>query len=256
MAKTVVGAQMYTVRDFCTTATDTAAAMQRLMVNGYRAVQISGVRIDDARELRKMLDDNGLVCAATHVATGKFQTDLNWVVDYHKTLGCKHSAVGGMPGEYRNGDGFVRFAKEFSEIARKLKKQGLTFSYHNHSFELEKFNGRTGLDILMEESNPKVFMMEIDTYWIQHGGGDPAAWIGKARGRIPLLHLKDMTVRTGKGPIMAEVGEGNLNWKKILAAAKKAGVKWYLVEQDTCERDPFESLKRSLDNLKAMGLKN
>jgi sugar phosphate isomerase/epimerase len=135
-----------------------------------------------------------------------------------------------------------------------MKERGLTFGYHNHSFELEKFDGRTGLEILYSESDPAAFTAEIDTYWIQHGGGDPAWWIRGVAGRSPLVHLKDMTMR-GSQQLMAEVGEGNLNWPAILEACRAAGVLWYIVEQDTCQRDPFESLGISLRNLQAMGLR-
>ena len=77
--------------------------------------------------------------------------------------------------------------------------------------------------------------------------------IRKLKGRMPLVHLKDMVMR-GHEQLMAEVGEGNLNWPAILDACREAGVVWYIVEQDTCQRDPFESLAISLSNLKAMGL--
>ena len=96
-------------------------------------------------------------------------------------------------------------------------------------------------------------IFEIDTYWIQHGGGDPASWIRKLKGRLPLVHLKDMGISKGK-QVMTEVGEGNLNWQEILSACKDAGLIWYIVEQDICQRDPFESLGISLRNLKGMGL--
>jgi sugar phosphate isomerase/epimerase len=69
-----------------------------------------------------------------------------------------------------------------------------------------------------------------------------------------LVHLKDMAVQANT-PIMAEVGEGNMNWESILAACQEAGVLWYIVEQDTCQRDPFESLGISLRNLRALGLR-
>ena len=78
-----------------------------------------------------------------------------------------------LPGEYRTTEGYARFAREASEVAARLAEGGLTFSYHNHSFELERYNGRTGLEILYAESDPKYFKSELDTYWIQHGGGDP-----------------------------------------------------------------------------------
>jgi len=94
--------------------------------------------------------------------------------------------------------------------------------------------------------------MELDTYWVQAGGGEPTAWILKSKGRIPFLHLKDMTTIDRK-PVMAEIGEGNLNWPGILSAAKEAGVEWYVVEQDVCQTDPFECIATSFKNIQAMG---
>jgi len=138
-------------------------------------------------------------------------------------------------------------------MGRRLAERGLCLGYHNHSFELERFNGRTGLEILYEESDPRFLQSEIDTYWIQHGGGDPAAWIRKLAGRAPVVHLKDMAVIENK-PTFAEVGEGNLNWPAILAACREAGTEWYVVEQDTCQGDPFDSLATSYRNLRAMGV--
>ena len=118
---------------------------------------------------------------------------------------------------------------------------------------MERFDGRTGLEILYDESDPDLLKSELDTYWIQHGGGDPAAWIRNLKGRIPTIHVKDMEMQ-GSTQLFAEVGEGNLNWSAILEASRDSGVEWYIVEQDTCQRDPFESLGISLKNLKAMGV--
>ncbi len=254
MADTVLGAQLYTIRDFTKTPADIAKSMKKIRDIGYEAVQVSGMGPIDPNELRKILDDNGLTCAATHVAYDFLRDDTDAAIEHHRILGCDNPAIGGLPAEYRNAEGYPRFAKEASEMARKLKDAGMTFSYHNHSFELEKYADRLALEILRDDSDPEVFCFEIDTYWIQHGGGDPAAWIRSVKGRIPLVHLKDMTMRDGN-QIMAEIGEGNLNWPEILKACREADARWYLVEQDTCERDPFESLKISYNNLREMGLK-
>ena len=106
-----------------------------------------------------------------------------------------------------------------------------------------------------EDSDPKYFNSEIDTYWVQHGGGDPAAWIRGLKGRAYLVHFKDMAIN-GHEARYAERGEGNMNWPAILDACKEAGTQWHIVEQDrTYELDPFDSLGISLKNLKAMGLK-
>lgn len=253
MVQSVIGAQMYTVREFTQTPADIARTMKKIKEIGYDAVQLSALGPMDPKELKRILDGEGLTVAATHTDYYRLRDETEKVIEEHHILDCKYVAPGSMPAEYRNRDGYYRFAKEASEVARKLATGGLVFSYHNHSFELEKFDGRTGLDILYSESDPEVFTSEIDTYWIQHGGGDPAQWIRRLKGRAPLVHLKDMVIKDNK-PIFAEVGEGNLNWPPILEACKEAGVKWYLVEQDICQRDPFESLKISLENLRKMGL--
>ena len=256
MSETMLAAQMYTVREFTKTPADIAESLKKVKALGYDAMQVSAFGEIDTQELRDLSDGEGLEICATHTSYDRMRDDTQAVIDEHLTLGCKYPAIGGLPQAYREsgGDGFKKFAQEASGVARKLADAGLTFGYHNHSFELERFGDRTGLQILMEESDPEVFQMEIDTYWIQHGGGDPADWIRKARGRADLVHVKDMEMR-GREQLYAEVGEGNLNWPAILDACKEAGTKWYIVEQDTCQRDPFESLGISLKNLQMMGLK-
>jgi sugar phosphate isomerase/epimerase len=160
-----------------------------------------------------------------------------------------------MPREYRDGglDAFKRFAQEATEIGKALAEAGLTFSYHNHSFEFVRFGDRTGLDVIYEESDPEYLQAEIDTYWVQHGGGDPIAWIRKMKDRMPVIHFKDMVIYEGE-QTMAEIGEGNLNWPGILEACKDANVEWYAIEQDRCMGDPFDSLRISYDNLRGMGV--
>jgi len=248
-----IAAQLYTLREYTKTPRDIADTFHKVAEIGYKAVQCSALGPIDPRELKRIADGEGLKICATHTGFEKMRDEPNKVIEEHCLWECKYAAIGSMPGSYRNADGFVRFAKDASEVGKKLLEGGICFGYHNHSFELEKFGTRTGLAILYEESDPRYFKAELDTYWIQHGGGDPAAWIEKLSGRIPLLHLKDMTMR-GSEQLMAEVGEGNLNWPRILSAAKSAGVEWYIVEQDTCQRDPFESLAISLRNLKGMGI--
>jgi len=132
----------------------------------------------------------------------------------------------------------------------------MDFSYHNHNHELAKYGGRTWLDMLYSEIPPSVLKAEIDVYWIQAGGGDPAWWVKKCAGREPLLHVNDMIVTPDREQRFAEIGEGNLNWPAIMREAQAGGVEYYLVEQDrTYDRDPFESLAISFRNLKAMGLR-
>ena len=141
-------------------------------------------------------------------------------------------------------------------MADALAKEGMDFSYHNHSHEMARYGEKTWLAMLYEQAAPDVVKAEIDVYWIQAGGGDPALWVQRCAGREPLLHLKDMSVTPEREQRFAEIGEGNLNWPAIMDAAREGGVEWYLVEQDDCYgRDPFESLAISYKNLREMGLR-
>lgn len=253
MSETCIAAQLYTLRDHLKTAEDIARTLPKVAALGYRAVQLSSLGPIDPRELKEILDGEGLKACADHVNFDQLRDNLDAVVEEHEILDCKYVAIPSIPNDYRTGEGYQRFAREASEVGRKMKERGLILGYHNHSFELEKFDGRTGLEILYAESDAEAFTAEIDTYWIQHGGGDPAWWIRRVQGRSPLVHLKDMVMR-GREQLMAEVGEGNLNWPAILDACKEAGVEWYIIEQDICQRDPFESLGISLRNLQTMGI--
>jgi len=262
MTHHVLAAQLYTVREFTQTAEDFAASMAKVRAIGYTAVQVSAIGPIPDAEVKAIVDDLGLVICNTHVRpSSALWDDLDAVIEQHRLWDCRHVALGSMPARYREEgeDGFRRFASEASRIGEKLHAAGLTFSYHNHSFEFVRFgsghsgDARTGLDIIYEESDPRYLQAELDTYWVQHGGGDPAAWIGRLKGRMPVVHLKDMVICEGE-QTMAEVGEGNLNWPAILQACRDAGVEWYAVEQDVCQRDPFESLRISYENLRAMGL--
>lgn len=254
MAKPIVGAQLYTLRDFTKTLPDIVETFRKVKEIGYSAVQLSGFGPVDPRELAKAIADSGLNAVATHVGWPRFQKELDAVIEEHKLWNCPHPAIGGLPGEYFCEDGVKRFLDELAPIAEKLGKEGLDFSYHNHNHELARYAGKTWLGQLYDTADPAVLKAEIDTYWIVAGGGDPVAWIRRCAGREPLLHLKDMSITPDREQRMAEIGEGNLNWPAILAEAEAGGVDYLLVEQDRCyERDPFDSMAISYRNLKAMG---
>ena len=259
MSEAVLGAQLYTCRDFCKTIEGVAETFRKVREIGYTAVQVSAFGPVDHNEVAKLADDNGLTIAATHISWRALLDDTNAVIEQHQLWECKHPAIGGLPGEYRGEDGLKKFLDELPPIAEKLAAAGMDFSYHNHNHELVRVGDKTWLELLYAQADPKHLKAEIDTYWITAGGGDPAAWVRKMAGREPLLHLKDMTIAIEDDKRVqrfAEIGEGNLNWPAILEAAKEGGVEWYLIEQDQCYgRTPFESLDISFRNLSAMGLK-
>ncbi|MBM3264372.1 MAG: sugar phosphate isomerase/epimerase [candidate division Zixibacteria bacterium] len=252
MNNTRIGVTLYTLRDFVKTPPDIAVTLKRVREMGYRNIQLSALGPIDARELAAMIHDQGLHVCATHVGFDRLETALDTVLEEHRLWGCVNIAVGSMPASYRTSDGYRRFAHDASVVAKNIHAAGMTFSYHNHHWELERADGGRGLDILIRESDPALGF-EIDTYWIQYGGGDPAAWIRKVRGRCPIIHFKDMAV-ANRQPVMAEVGEGNLNWPAIVDACRTSEARWFVVEQDTCAGDPFDSIAVSLRNMQAMEL--
>jgi len=259
MSQSVLAAQLFTIRDFTKTRADFAESMRKIGEIGYRVVQVSQVGDIGDAYIKRVCDDNGLSICNTHVGVDQLQTDIEGVIAQHELWDCRHVAIGGMPPELRDSEaGFRSFVAIANGIGERLADAGLSFSYHNHSFEFIKFGDRSGLELFFDETDPRYVRAELDTYWIQHGGADPIAWIDRMAGRMPVIHLKDMVMTPsadGRGQqAMAEVGEGNMNFPGILEACRRAGVEFYAVEQDICQRDPFESLAISYRNLRAMGL--
>ena len=260
---TQLAVQLYTLRDFTKTPADIAATLKRLAAQGWRAVQASALGPIDPADLKTILDDNGLTCCATHRSLDQLWADPQKAVDEHQTLGCHYTAVGGYfpkAGDFSEGK-WRAFIADFNAVAETLDGSPLSLGYHNHSHEWcrvgDPLSSPRAIDLLMGELSPAAWL-EVDTYWVAHAGGDPAAWITAAaqRGRgVPCVHLKDLGIRDNREPYMMEVGAGNLNWPAILAACRAAGVEWYVVEQDTCWRDPFESLATSLHHLQEWGLR-
>jgi sugar phosphate isomerase/epimerase len=258
MALPTLAAQLYTVRQFVQTEQGLAESLKKIRQIGYTAVQVSGIGPIDHETVKRIADENRLTICITHINYEQLWKNTEEVIRQHQLWDCKHVAIGSLPMAYRNDEaGYRRFAEEANGVGEQLAQAGLTFSYHNHSFEFVRFGGKPALEILFEASDPRYLMAEIDTYWVQHGGANPAAWVRKMKNRMPVVHLKDMAVVPDGWNVqqmMAEVGEGNLDWPDILAACEEAGVEWAAVEQDICQRDPFESLAMSYHNLRAMGL--
>jgi len=251
---TTIAAQMYTLREFTKTPADIAATLRRVKKMGYDAVQLSALGKIDAKELGGILRGEGLICCATHMPPDRMRDETARVIEEHNLWGCKYMATSGFFPKNPKPADWPEYARELNAVAEKFRGSGVRVGYHNHSHELVRIDGKTGLQIFLDHFLPEIWM-EIDTYWIQHGGGDPVAWIERVAGRIPCVHLKDMAMGADGQQQMAEVGEGNMNWPGILGACRKAGVEWFIIEQDICQRDPFVSLGISLKNLQEMGLR-
>jgi sugar phosphate isomerase/epimerase len=251
MKRNQIAAQLYTLREFSKTAEDLENTLKKVKAIGYDAVQVSGIGPIEPERVKEMTERIGLQICATHIPYDRFVNDLDGVIQQHKLWNCRYAGLGSMPGQYRTGrDGYAALAREFTEIGKKLEDAGLKFIYHNHKFEFEKFDGKTGMEIMLQESGPS-FGFELDMYWVQAGGANPTEWVRKVEGRMNVIHLKDMAIIKNE-QVFAEIGQGNLNWHDIIQACRDTGVEWYVVEQDTCQRDPFESLEISYNYLTSM----
>jgi len=245
-----IGAQFYTLRDFCKTTEDFAETLKKVADIGYRYVQISGVCDYDPHWLKSELAKNGLNCVLTHTAADKLLNPVK-VAEEHNVYDCKYVGLGYYSFNFEeNPDALSEFKNTYLPIAEELKNQGKYFMYHNHDMEFQKINGKTVLQILSEEFPADTMGFTLDTFWVQAGGGDPAYWLENLKGRVPCIHLKDFAY----GKKMAVVGEGNINFDRVFEKAEKADTEFMLVEQDDCNgEDPFDCLRRSYENLKAFG---
>ena len=214
-----IGAQLYTLREFTKTPADIVKTLARVKKMGYDAVQASALGPIDPKELAKILHDEGLVCAATHMPVDRMTNEADKVIEEHHLWGCKYTAVGGFFQKQFVTQDWLDFSAKYNDIAKKYAGSGIAIGYHNHSHEMVRYDGKQALQILIEKLDPSIWF-EIDTYWITHGGGDPAQWIEKVKGRIPCVHVKDMAIKTDRTQYMAEVGVGNLNWPESFKPAR------------------------------------
>lgn len=259
MKNFVVGAQLYSVRNLAQNEKDLKNTLMRLKEMGYNTCQLSGQSRDIPDEaVRDILLETGMTPVVTHNSMKDFDEEIDALIRRHKLWGVKYAGLGAMSAEYRkSAEGYKKFALNVNEIAKKLAGEGLTFVYHNHAFEFERFDGVTGMDILFDSFCPEA-QFELDTYWVQAGGADPVAWIKKVDGRMDVGHFKDMAgcEEDGQHHKMVPIGSGNLNWKAIISACEETGVKYIEIEQDNAADMPcpLGQMKSSIDFLKTMGV--
>ena len=247
-----IGAQLYTVRDYCRNLKGLEEALERIADIGYKYVQLSGVCGYEADWMRQKLDENGLKCVLTHFDPERIRNDTHEAIRFHNGFDCRYIGIGSIPGGLSDPENYLRFVNDYKLPSEQIKQQGGMLLYHNHQIEFMKDDsGKLFIDKFYEDLPYMGFT--ADVYWIQYAGGDPAYWIERLAGRVPCIHLKDMACVGGEQR-MAPVGEGNINFDAVFGASEKSGVQYMLVEQDDCcGENPFECLKRSYLRLKSQG---
>lgn len=247
-----LAAQLFTVREHCKTAADLAVTARKVRAIGYAGVQISGVGPIPEEEIARIMREEGLAICATHEPSDTILGHPEKVVDRLQRLGCNFAAIPFPKDMDFTSAGQLReLVQKLDASGKVLRDAGLTFGYHNHATEFVRFEGAPVLDYIFRRVPVAHLVSELDTYYVHLGGGDVTAWCQKLRDRLPVMHIKDYVFTTANKPDWCEIGQGNLDWARIIPAAEKSGCQWFVVEQESCPGDPFASLQISFDYLKA-----
>ena len=248
MPQIPIAVQMYTVRDAA--ARDFIGALKRVAEIGYAGVELAGTPVP-AADIKRACVDLGLAVPSMHVGYDDVVKETDRTIKTGLELGVNYLTCASLPRALRQTEeGYRQAAAQFSVAGEIAAAFGLSVCYHNHDAEFRKLNGKIPYDILFGESDPRFVKAEVDTYWVEFAGESAAARIRSLTGRCPLTHMKDMA--NDKERSFAEVGTGIMDFAAIIDACKAAGVEWYVVEQDACKRDPFESIGISLENMRIL----
>ncbi len=252
----LIGAQLYTLRDYCKNTADFAETLKKVADIGFKTVQVSGTCAYESLWLKEQLDINGLSCDLTHFNFNRITDETEKVVEEHDIFKCKYIGVGSMPGFLNNGvDDYINYVSKGLPAARKMSKLGSLLMYHNHDVEYRVFEGMTYMDRLAVAFPAELMGFTLDSYWIKFAGADPVEEFKKFSGRIPCVHFKDMAVLTDGTKRYAPVGSGILDFEKIAEACVTGGTKFAYIEQDDCYgEDPFKCLESSYKYCKSLGL--
>lgn len=241
-----IGVQLYTVRDLMRQSAD--RTLEQLARIGYKEIEFWQYHGRTAKELRAILDVNGLTSPSAHTASmPAIRNRFAQVLDDAVTLGHRYVLCASVSREEMTADGYKRIAGEFNRAGEQAAKAGIKVGFHNHSDDLAPLGDTTGYDILLTECDPKVTAMQMDLFWTVKGGKDPLAYFAKYPGRFYSVHVKDMAA----GGAMVDVGAGQLPFAKYFAKAKSAGVQHYFIEHDD-PKDAIASLAAGYKHIKAL----
>jgi sugar phosphate isomerase/epimerase len=242
--KIPIGLQLYSIREQC--AKDLPGMLKAVSAIGYKGVEFAGYHGRSAKELRTILDDNGLVACGTHTGYETVQADkLQATIEFNRTIGNKFLIIPWMEGKTK--EQWLEKAKLFNELAEKVKPEGMFVGYHAHAHDFEKFGDQSAWDLFFGNTKPEV-IMQLDTSNCCDGGADPVAVLKKYPGRARSIHVK----AHGGGP-EAVIGEDKINWKEVFAFCEGPGkTDWYVLEHES-SGDPLNAVKRSYAALKQLG---
>jgi sugar phosphate isomerase/epimerase len=242
--KIPIGLELYSLREEC--KTDLPGMLSAVSKIGYKGVEFAGYHGRSAKELRKMLDENGLVACGTHTPYESVLGDkLKETVEFNQTIGNKFLIVPWMEGKSKQA--WEEHARLFNELADKVKPEGMFVGYHAHAHDFEKFDGVSAWDIFFGGTKPAV-IMQLDTSNCCDGGADPVEVLKRYPGRARTIHVK-----ANGGGSEAVIGEDKINWKAVFEFCEGPGkTDWYVVEHET-SKNPLDAVKRSFEALRKLG---
>ena len=238
-----IGIQLYTVRDQM--RKDVVGTLQKLATIGYDEVEFFEYFDHSPADIRRILDDNGLVSPSTHVELSDMRNTPEQSIEAALTIGHRYVILGWIAPEERTSmDDYRAHADLSNRFAEQCRDAGLQYAYHNHDFEFAAIDGVRPIDLFLAETDPELVKVELDLYWITKGGGDPFAFFDRYPGRYPCCHVKDMSPDGS----MADVGDGKIDFASVFAASEQAGFKHYYVERD----DPTDSMISAANSYSAV----
>lgn len=251
-----LGVQAYTFRH--SFPKDVAATLDTIKMMGFKDLEGGGGRMAP-EEFRKMCEERGISIPSTGAGYEQLVKDPQEVAHRAKALGARYVMTAWIPHQSGafNLENAKKAVEDFNAAGKVLKENGITFCYHVHGYEFWPHEKGTLMDYIIKNTNPEYVSFEMDIMWTHFGGGDPVSLLKKYKGRWKLMHLKDLRKgtkkdRTGLTPDENDVplGTGELNIPAILKAAKKAGVEYYFIEDESPAHEVTEDLERSIAYLK------
>jgi sugar phosphate isomerase/epimerase len=240
ISKGRIGLQLYSLRDQF--AKDVPGTLDEVKSWGIKNVELAGTYGLTTEQFKVELDKRGLKAISAHYSYDQFRTNLDDILRDAKILGLKYAGCAWIP---HSGDFDEKTCREaiavFNHAGETLAKHGVKFFLHTHGYEFQPYKDGTLFDLLMTETNPKHVGFEMDIFWIVHAGQDPVQLLDKYGKRWELTHLKGMKESTPTGLLTGHsdvsndvpVGRGKIDFPPLLRAAKKAGVKWYFIEDES-----------------------
>jgi sugar phosphate isomerase/epimerase len=257
MPKVPIALELYSVRNEC--AADLPGTLKAVADMGYEGVEFAGYHGYSAEDLRKMLDDLGLICCGSHLGINTLIGDeLLKTAEFNRILGNPYLICPGLPAEYTaSRAAWQKTAALFNEISAIVRPLGQWVGYHNHHTEFTPLDGELPWDTFFGGTVSDV-VMQLDTGNALRGGSHVNQFVERYPGRCLTVHLKPYSVEAAKeNPDLGYrplIGDDSVPWAELLELCETIGkVQWYIVEYESDLFPPLEAVDKCLQRLRAMG---